>query len=45
MSPREGYLKVAKRILAYLKPYPEGRIIVDTTFLNHSNHPIENHTI
>jgi hypothetical protein len=27
--PREGHLKAAGRILAYLKTFPKGRIIVD----------------
>ena len=30
MLPREGHLKVVKRILPYLKNFPKGRIIVDT---------------
>ena len=28
MSPREGHLKAAKRILAYLKTFPTGRIML-----------------
>jgi hypothetical protein len=28
MLPREGYLKAAKRILAYLKTFPKERIIL-----------------
>jgi hypothetical protein len=43
MSPREGHLKAAKRILAYLKTFSKERIIVDTTYLNHSTYPLENH--
>jgi hypothetical protein len=43
MSPREGCLKVAMRILAYLKTFPKGRIIVVTAYPNHSNCPIEDH--
>jgi hypothetical protein len=27
MSPREGYLKDVKRILAYLKTFPKGRLL------------------
>jgi hypothetical protein len=36
MSPREGYLKAAKRILAYLNTFSKGRIIFDTTYLKYS---------
>jgi hypothetical protein len=43
MSPREGHLKAAERILAYLKTFPKGRIIVDRTFPNHSIYLIEYH--
>jgi hypothetical protein len=42
-SSREGYLKVAKRIPAYLKKFPKWRIIFDVTFLNHSIYLIEDH--
>jgi hypothetical protein len=35
MSPREGN-KAAKRILAYLKTFLKGRIIVDKADKNHS---------
>jgi hypothetical protein len=31
ISPREGYLKAAKKNLAFLNPFPKGKIIVDTT--------------
>ena len=34
MSPREGHLKAVKRILAYLRTFPKGRIIVDKTYLS-----------
>jgi hypothetical protein len=42
--PREGRLKVAKRILAYLKTFPKWKIIFDTTYPNHFIYPIENHS-
>jgi hypothetical protein len=29
MSPREGHMKAVKRILAYLKTFPKGRVIID----------------
>jgi hypothetical protein len=32
MLPRKGHLKAVKRILSYLKTFPKGRLIVDTTF-------------
>jgi hypothetical protein len=32
MSPIEGHLKAAKRILSYLKTFPKERVIID-----HSN--------
>ena len=41
MSQREGYLKAAKRILDYFKTFPKERIIVDTTYPDHSIYPIE----
>ena len=43
MSPREGHLKAAKRILAYLKTFPKGRIIVDATYPDHALYPVEEH--
>jgi hypothetical protein len=42
-SPREGHLKAAKRILSYLKTFPKGRIIVGTTYPDHSIYLIEDH--
>jgi hypothetical protein len=38
MAPREGHLKAVKRILAYLKTFPKGRVIIDTSYLNHSEY-------
>ena len=32
MSPREGHLKAVRKILSYLKAFPKGRIIVDTSY-------------
>jgi hypothetical protein len=43
MSPREGQLKAVKRILAYLKTFPKGRLIVDTSYPDHSVYPDEGH--
>jgi hypothetical protein len=34
--PREGHLKAVKRILSYLKTFPNGRVIIDTSYPDHS---------
>jgi hypothetical protein len=44
MSPREGHLKPVKRILAYLKTFPKGKLIIDTAYPDHSIYPVEDHT-
>jgi hypothetical protein len=36
MLPREGHLKAVKIILSYLKTFPKGRVIIDTSYPNHS---------
>jgi hypothetical protein len=41
--PREGYLKAVKRTLSYLKTLPKERIIVDTSYPDHSVYPIEDY--
>jgi len=41
--PREGHLKAVKRILSYLKTLPKERIIVDTSYPDHSVYPIEDY--
>ena len=41
MKPREGHMKVAKRILAYLKCFPKGRLIFDTSYPDHSGYKYE----
>ena len=43
MAPREGHLKAAKRILGYLKTFPKGRLLVDTSYPDHSQYPVEDH--
>jgi hypothetical protein len=35
MLPREGHLKAVKRILSYLKTFPKGRVIIDTSYPEH----------
>jgi hypothetical protein len=44
MLPREGHLKAVKRILSYLKTFPKGRVIMDTSYPDHSVHPVEDHS-
>jgi hypothetical protein len=41
MAPREGHLKAVKRILAYLKTFPKGRVIIDTPYPNHSEYFVD----
>jgi hypothetical protein len=31
MVPSEGHLKAAKRIVSFLKTFPKGRVIIDTS--------------
>jgi hypothetical protein len=33
--PKEGHLKKFKRILVYLITFPKGRLIIDTSYLEH----------
>jgi hypothetical protein len=44
MLPREGHLKEVKRILSYLKTFPKGRVIIDTSYTDHSLYPVEDHS-
>jgi hypothetical protein len=44
MLPREGHLKAVKRILSYLKTFPKGRVIIDTSYSDHSVYPVEDHS-
>jgi hypothetical protein len=41
MAPREGYLKAVQRILAYLKTFPKERVIMDTSYLDHSEYLVD----
>jgi hypothetical protein len=43
MSPREGQLKAVKRILAYLKTFAKGRLVIDTAYPDHSIYPVKDH--
>jgi hypothetical protein len=43
MAPRSGHLKDVKRILAYLKTFPKGRLIVDAAYPDYSLYLVEDH--
>jgi hypothetical protein len=38
MAPREGHLKAFKRILPYMKTFSKMRVIIDTSYPNHSEY-------
>jgi hypothetical protein len=44
MFPREGYLKVVKRILSYLNTFPNGSVIIDISYPDHSFYSNEYHS-
>jgi hypothetical protein len=44
MLPRKGHLKPVKRILSYLKIFPKQRIIIDTSYPDHSIYLVEDHS-
>jgi hypothetical protein len=44
MLAREGHLKAVKRILSYLKTFPKGRVIIFTSYPDHSVYPVEDHS-
>jgi hypothetical protein len=44
MLPREGHLKAVKRILSNLKIFLKGRIIIDTSYSDHSMYLVEDHS-
>jgi hypothetical protein len=44
MTLREGHLKAVKRILTYLKTFPKGRVIIDTSYPDHFMYPVEDHS-
>jgi hypothetical protein len=44
MLPKEGHLKAVKRILSYLKTFPKGRVIIDSSYPDHSVYPVEDHS-
>jgi hypothetical protein len=44
MLAKEGNLKAVKRILSYLKTFPKGRVIIDTSYPDHAMYPVEDHS-
>jgi hypothetical protein len=44
MLPREGHLKAVKRILSYLKTFPKGTVIIETSYPDYSMYPVEYHS-
>jgi hypothetical protein len=44
MHPRKGQLKSVKRILSNLKTFPNGRVIVETSYPDHSMYPVEDYS-
>jgi hypothetical protein len=44
MLPREEHLKAVKRILSYLKTFQKGRVIIDSSYSDHSMFPVEDHS-
>jgi hypothetical protein len=44
MLPKEGHLKAVTRILSYLKAFTKVRVIIDTSYPDHSMYPVEDHS-
>jgi hypothetical protein len=44
MITREGHLRVVERTLSYLKTFPKGRVIIYTSYPDHSVYPVEDHS-
>jgi hypothetical protein len=42
--PREGHFKAVKRFLSTVKTFPKGRVIIDTSYLDHSMYPVDYHS-
>jgi hypothetical protein len=43
MAPSEGHVKAVKRMLASLKTFSKGRVIIAVSYLNYSGYPVEDH--
>ena len=41
MAPREGHMKAAIKVLSYLKTFPKGRILFDTSYPQHHSIDID----
>jgi hypothetical protein len=44
ISSREGHLKAVMRILSYFKTFPKEKVVIDTSYPDHSMHPVEDHS-
>jgi hypothetical protein len=44
MLPTEGHITAVKRILSYLKTFPKERVIIDTSYPDHSMYPVDEHS-
>jgi hypothetical protein len=44
MLPRERHLKAVEIILSYVKTFPKGRVIIDTSYPDHYVYPVEGHS-
>jgi hypothetical protein len=44
MLPREGNLQAVNRIFSYLKTFPKGIAIIDTSYPDHPVYPVEDHS-
>jgi hypothetical protein len=42
--PRKGHLKASKRILSYLKTFLKEKVIIETSYPDHSVYPVEDHS-
>jgi hypothetical protein len=43
MIPREGNIKAFKTILSYLKTFPRWRVIINTSYPDHSMYPVQDY--
>jgi hypothetical protein len=41
MLPSEGHLKAVTKIFSHLETFPKGRVIIDTTYPDHSMYLVE----
>jgi hypothetical protein len=43
MAPREGHLEAMKRVFRYLKKFPKGKIVIDSSYRNNSKFVSKDH--